>query len=621
MARLSNPATISLPTRLTSCAALLLTLFAISCSDDDRIVPPSVPGREWRVELEYTSYSNFSGKPGGFGSESFLIALEYRGHRHGQRVVRYRNGTWQPFTDELPSITGISATAPDDIYASSNFGSAYRFDGKKWIALPGDLENLNRLEGVWARARNDVYFVGWYPEGEIYHFDGERISNINPFEITQYLRDVWGSGDAVFAIGDLGTILHFDGSQWKLSTESSDDLYDVWGTDADNVYAVGRGSVLHFDGQTWVPVVTSATEYFMGVWGRSSDDVYVVGSDPGIGEGTGIIRHFDGATWTEVYRDPNDVYLGSVYSLPGLPVLVGGSGMMLESSATGWKMTQRTTDETLQSIWVSPSNEVFVSGSFSEIFHYDGSSWNRVRTGTYPKHLSMTRGFESGNVYAVGQDGTIVRYDGSNWETMPGPTTDWFTDIWELSDSGTLLLSGDHGLIARYDGIQWTIDRQSPAELAGETMGHLWVFAEDNIYGVRNVWNSEEISTHVLHFDGSTWEEIPFEMPGHQALYSTWGSPEGELFVCSGSWAGKFDGSTWTELPFDHKQGVDSIWGRSSTDVYFSATQGVVYHYDGRAMRPMSTGVIENLTSIWGRSDGDVFAVSSSGTIVRYAKR
>jgi hypothetical protein len=596
----------------------LVVLTAVACSDDG-VTPPTTHGGEWHVALEYTSYGSLWGTAH-YRASPYLIAVESRGYRHGQRLVRYQNGVWQPFTDELPSITGMSATSPEDIYVSSSWGGAHRFDGEKWITLPAEVEELDRLESVWANAPNDVYFVGWSPDGGlVFHYRGKTVSKVQV--VTHPLRDVWGIGEDVFAVGDLGQILHFDGSQWNLSNEPVSNLYDVWGMSKDDVYAVGwYGAILHFDGDAWEPAVTGRdNEDFLGVWGRSSKDVYVAGSKSGGGEGEGIILHFDGTNWTEVYRDPNDVYLGSVYSLPGVPIFVAGSGLMLQSTATGWDMTYRTTDQTLQSVWVSPTGEVFVSGSFSEIFHFDGSEWERVRTGTYPKHLNQIRGSDSGNVCAVGQGGTIVRYDGNTWQTIPGPTTDWITDIWETG-TGELLISGEKGLIARYDGNQWTIDRQSPPELTGETIAKLWVFADDDIYGIRNVWNSEEISTHVIHFDGSVWADIPFaQLPGNQRLYGIWGSDTGELFVSGSSWAGKFDGGSWQELAFDQEAGLGAIWGRSSTDVFFAGTQGLVYHYDGSRMEPMPTGVLDNLTSIWGSDDGDVFAVSSSGTIVQYS--
>ena len=52
---------------------------------------------------------------------------------------------------------------------------------------------------------------------------------------------VWGNSPAqVFALGDAGTILHFDGLEWKVEPNPAPlDLSAVWGSSAVDVWAVG----------------------------------------------------------------------------------------------------------------------------------------------------------------------------------------------------------------------------------------------------------------------------------------------------------------------------------------------------------------------------------------------
>lgn len=64
-----------------------------------------------------------------------------------------------------------------------------------------------------------------------------------------WLQDVWGSsGNDVFAVGDNGTILHYDGTQWRqMNSGTSETLYDVWGVSGSDVFAVGTGgTILHY---------------------------------------------------------------------------------------------------------------------------------------------------------------------------------------------------------------------------------------------------------------------------------------------------------------------------------------------------------------------------------------
>jgi hypothetical protein len=62
------------------------------------------------------------------------------------------------------------------------------------------------------------------------------------------LDGVWGSsGSDVFAVGEDGTILHYDGSSWSsMSSGTGEWLYGVWGSSGSDVFAVGdSGTILH----------------------------------------------------------------------------------------------------------------------------------------------------------------------------------------------------------------------------------------------------------------------------------------------------------------------------------------------------------------------------------------
>ncbi len=81
----------------------------------------------------------------------------------------------------------------------------------------------------------------------------------NPTPQGNTLRSVWGSDPGnIYAVGDNGTILHFDGSDWTAQNPVSAQLNDVWGSDPSAVYAVGGESnssssniVMFFDGTNW----------------------------------------------------------------------------------------------------------------------------------------------------------------------------------------------------------------------------------------------------------------------------------------------------------------------------------------------------------------------------------
>ena len=63
----------------------------------------------------------------------------------------------------------------------------------------------------------------------------------NPLPQGNSLTAVWGTdANNVWAVGVKGTMLHWNGSAWRVSdTGTTQMLKDVWGADANNVWAVG----------------------------------------------------------------------------------------------------------------------------------------------------------------------------------------------------------------------------------------------------------------------------------------------------------------------------------------------------------------------------------------------
>lgn len=63
------------------------------------------------------------------------------------------------------------------------------------------------------------------------------------------LRAMWATSDSnIYAVGDGGTIIHYDGSAWtKVTPVTTSNLRAIWGSSASNIYAVGDGGlVLHY---------------------------------------------------------------------------------------------------------------------------------------------------------------------------------------------------------------------------------------------------------------------------------------------------------------------------------------------------------------------------------------
>ncbi|MBN1772503.1 MAG: hypothetical protein JXB32_14635, partial [Deltaproteobacteria bacterium] len=233
----------------------------------------------------------------------------------------------------------------DELFVVAGQETVRHFDGTTWATLPTGFVNLQLL-GIWGIDRNTVFAVGGYsnpggnalafvggpggwvplaPEPALPDVDlravhgvgaddwlavgdggaavrrrpGEHVMDVLSTGTTEVLRDVWMvSATEAFAVGDNGTILHWDGTDWTSMTAPADPwvglrLNAVWASAPDNVLVAGEsGTLLRHDGSAWTLVPVEVMEDLTGVWGSPANNVFVAADD-----GTGQILHRCGAAW------------------------------------------------------------------------------------------------------------------------------------------------------------------------------------------------------------------------------------------------------------------------------------------------------------------------------------
>ena len=75
------------------------------------------------------------------------------------------------------------------------------------------------------------------------------------------LNGVWGylspdSTHKFYAVGENGTIIHFDGTTWTTTgSPTSEDLYGIWGSSGTDIFAVGdNATIVHYNG-SWTGIM------------------------------------------------------------------------------------------------------------------------------------------------------------------------------------------------------------------------------------------------------------------------------------------------------------------------------------------------------------------------------
>jgi hypothetical protein len=200
------------------------------------------------------------------------------------------------------------------------------------------------------------------------------------------LRDIWGAGGHIFAVGDGGTIVHHNGTMWSDESAGSgtmEELRGVWGPAADDFWAVGTcGTIRRYDGNTWNTTTVDDTVQFQfnAVWGNAAGEVFIAG------EG--------------IFCTPSLQTAGNLH-VEGVTLLFTGSE---------WEQLRTYTFEDLIGLWGSSSRDVWAVGTNGLMLNYSGGpAWSPEIPVAPASALRDVWGVDRNTAFAVGSGGTILR--------------------------------------------------------------------------------------------------------------------------------------------------------------------------------------------------------------------
>jgi len=186
--------------------------------------------------------------------------------------------------------------------------------------------------------------------------------------------------------------------------------------------------------------------------------------------------------------------------------------------------------------------------------------------------------------------------------------------------------SGPEGTQPGKRNYVWTVDTLSYPGSIQTDMYDVWASSAKNIY---IVGYNDQNSGQMYHFDGVTWSPIHLDknhggnIPGAFALSAIYGFSANDIYAIGeeiyqnrpppiyysdSSFIIHFAGTTWEEMPITRRGYLTCIWGAKSNDVWAGGDRGTLYHYTGTVwdIFPFDTNFI--FQSISGFSTTDVYA-------------
>lgn len=412
----------------------------------------------------------------------------------------------------------------------------------------------------------------------------------SPLPHINTMRAVWGSAvDDYWAVGDLGTIMHFDGGAWSGGAPVgfiASDLNAVYGTSANDVWAVGTNSgLVHYDGKSWTTspqsgVIPTPAQMLRGLWGRAANDYWAVGAG-------GTILHFDGNLWSES---------------PG---------------------SRTATMQSLAAVWGSSASDVWAVGNGGVVLHYNGTSWTVDTVGsnlsTATSWYAMA-GTAADRIIAVGSNGRVIRYNGTAWSMDPMSGNIGLSSAYGLWMNASGALTVGYSTFtgvgsSRFDGNSW----QYTAAPGGVGIYGVWGTS------LNDAWTVGDYGT-LLHYDGQSWSAPPISTTlANYTLQNVWGNAPNDVWaVGSGGTIRHFNGDTWTPSVSNTTNGLQNVWGFAS-QVFAVGNNGTFLRYDSANTQAGWQNVMwsgapttNTLYGVWGSSSNSVWVTGSGGVFVSY---
>ncbi len=160
------------------------------------------------------------------------------------RTIGGSNFIYDAYAEDINNVRATGNQG--DIFRTTDGGISWTIDtdtgGEIWTGIHG-------ING------DNIWVVGAQSPSQILFYNGSEWAVQTEIELgsSKYLRDVTAvAPDDVWACGDTGVMLHYDGATWGIFTELGDDLKAITSINADKIWAVSNQSqVFQYDGLAW----------------------------------------------------------------------------------------------------------------------------------------------------------------------------------------------------------------------------------------------------------------------------------------------------------------------------------------------------------------------------------
>ena len=237
-------------------------------------------GKQW-ADSNTPTTKDLNGVWGAGSSTRYVVGQDRTVLQWDAKTDKWKLLKAAPVSKQSKDLHGVWGASPTEVYVVYWWGDMLRFNGVTWSHDKTMLPSVSGVVlDVWGSSANDVYVVGQSGVSGVKNGIGARYhggtwtaleKSITGPGSKAWMGGVWvASSGHAFIAGGAGKILRCNGTGKGSCTEwqpTQNDLYAVAGRSSLDVFAVGdRGTILHFDGGTWSAQASGTVHDLRGLW-------------------------------------------------------------------------------------------------------------------------------------------------------------------------------------------------------------------------------------------------------------------------------------------------------------------------------------------------------------------
>jgi hypothetical protein len=237
----------------------------------------------------------------------------------------------------------------------------------------------------------------------------------------------------------------------------------------------------------------------------------------------------------------------------------------------------------LNDVWGFSPEDVFVVGEVKQaidssysvgfVKRWNGNSFDNSYYCEHPSRMKAVWGRSPTDVYAAGSlheiesgsgRGFVVHFDGEEWSFSCENEGLWPSALWgDPGLSGVYIAGGN----AESNAAVYFHSDSATALLLEvpnlSTFVDIWGQSTDDVYvlGTTNI-QEHSGSSHVYHYDGETWNEIPSSFP--QRLFALGGNATDSLYAVGAHWSANYGNPPYSIHHYDGE-----LWSTAETNDEF----------------------------------------------------